>query len=386
MESHTFWKTQPVIDTGILCIPESEFGPIEIPTLNQIKTEPVGLPPGFEFHILDLDNDEELLKVQQFLNTNYLESDDENMRFAYSTESIKWIVQSPNYYPELFICVRTTNNKTIVSTIFGIPVNAKIYDKIIPQIEINLLCVNKKFRNKRLAPVMIKEVTRRTNLRGIFQAVYTSGLDLPNKLATVQYLHRIINVKKMSSIGFCNFEDGISIYEKLYKVEMPKLDPGYLIRPIELRDVDICLDKLNKSLAKYKLTHVFDKENFIHYFISKPGVVYTWVIEKDGLVTDMISFYIIDNIVTNNPNYSGYKAGYLYYYFNSSLKLDQLINIGLWYGKEANLDVFNILKMFDLHTIIRECKFMDGSGYLNYYLYNYKCNPMKTDEVAFPMF
>lgn len=31
-------------------------------------------------------------------------------------------------------------------------------------------------RSKRLAPVLIKEVTRRVNLAGIFQAVYTAGI------------------------------------------------------------------------------------------------------------------------------------------------------------------------------------------------------------------
>jgi hypothetical protein len=36
-------------------------------------------------------------------------------------------------------------------------------------VEINFLCVHKKLRSKRLAPVLIKEVTRRVNLQGIFQ-------------------------------------------------------------------------------------------------------------------------------------------------------------------------------------------------------------------------
>jgi glycylpeptide N-tetradecanoyltransferase len=41
--------------------------------------------------------------------------------------------------------------------------------------EINFLCVHKKLRSHRLAPVLIKEVTRRVNKRNIWQAVYTSG-------------------------------------------------------------------------------------------------------------------------------------------------------------------------------------------------------------------
>jgi len=36
-------------------------------------------------------------------------------------------------------------------------------------VEINFLCVHKKLRSKRLAPVLIKEITRRVNLKGIWQ-------------------------------------------------------------------------------------------------------------------------------------------------------------------------------------------------------------------------
>lgn len=49
--------------------------------------------------------------------------------------------------------------------------------------EINFLCVHKKLRDKRLAPVLIKEITRRVNLKNIWQAVYTSGQLLPTPVA-----------------------------------------------------------------------------------------------------------------------------------------------------------------------------------------------------------
>ncbi len=38
-------------------------------------------------------------------------------------------------------------------------------------IKVNFLCVHKKLRKHRLAPVMIKEITRRVNCRNIWQAV-----------------------------------------------------------------------------------------------------------------------------------------------------------------------------------------------------------------------
>ena len=50
-------------------------------------------------------------------------------------------------------------------------------------VEINYLCVHKKLRSKRVAPVLIKEITRRVNLTGVFQAVYTAGVILPSPVS-----------------------------------------------------------------------------------------------------------------------------------------------------------------------------------------------------------
>lgn len=51
-------------------------------------------------------------------------------------------------------------------------------------VEINFLCVHKKLRSKRVAPVLIREITRRVNQMGIFQAVYTAGIVIPKPIGT----------------------------------------------------------------------------------------------------------------------------------------------------------------------------------------------------------
>lgn len=51
-------------------------------------------------------------------------------------------------------------------------------------VEINFLCVHKKLRSKRVAPVLIREITRRVHLTGLFQAVYTAGVVLPKPVVT----------------------------------------------------------------------------------------------------------------------------------------------------------------------------------------------------------
>ena len=57
------------------------------------------------------------------------------------------------------------------------------YPRTVLMVEINFLCVHKKLRSKRVAPVLIREITRRVHLEGIFQAVYTAGVVLPKPVA-----------------------------------------------------------------------------------------------------------------------------------------------------------------------------------------------------------
>lgn len=60
-------------------------------------------------------------------------------------------------------------------------------DKTLKMVEINFLCVHKKLRSKRVAPVLIREITRRVNLQGIFQATFTAGVIIPKPVGTCRY-------------------------------------------------------------------------------------------------------------------------------------------------------------------------------------------------------
>ena len=51
----------------------------------------------------------------------------------------------------------------------------------------NFLCVHKKIRSKRLAPVLIKELTRRVNRNNGWQAVYTAGTEVPTPITNATY-------------------------------------------------------------------------------------------------------------------------------------------------------------------------------------------------------
>ncbi|KAK0597799.1 hypothetical protein LWI29_028685 [Acer saccharum] len=82
----------------------------------------------------------------------------------------------------------------------GVPARIWVHDEIFLMAEVNFLCIHKKLRSKRLAPVMIKEVTRRVHLENIWQAAYTAGVVLPTPMSTCQYWHRSLNPKKLIDV------------------------------------------------------------------------------------------------------------------------------------------------------------------------------------------
>lgn len=122
-------------------------------------------------------------------------------RFDYSVEFLKWALTPPGYFAEWHVGVRNSSTKKLLAFITGVPAHVRVHDSKMMMAEINFLCVHKKLRHKRLAPVLIKEITRRVNLCNIWQAVYTAGVVLPRPLAKCRYWHRSINPKKLVEVS-----------------------------------------------------------------------------------------------------------------------------------------------------------------------------------------
>lgn len=135
---------------------------------------------------MNLEDDAELTAVYTLLYENYVEDDDNMFRFDYSKEFLRWALTPPGYYKDWIVGVRVTKSKKLVGFISGILVHMILENNqkdVIKMAEINFLCVNKKLRTKRLAPVLIKEVTRRVNLKSVWQAVYTAGVLIPSPIS-----------------------------------------------------------------------------------------------------------------------------------------------------------------------------------------------------------
>lgn len=102
------------------------------------------------------------------MRENYVEDSDHTFRFDYPVEFLRWALCIPDYVPDWFVGVRVSKTQKLYGFISGIPIKVQVKEQTVKMAEINYLCVHKKLRTKRLAPVLIKEITRRVNLANVW--------------------------------------------------------------------------------------------------------------------------------------------------------------------------------------------------------------------------
>lgn len=379
--NYKFWSTQPVpqLDDEQICENEA----IEADkAIAEIRVEPYSLPDGFEWETMTIDNQAELKELYTLLYENYVEDDDAMFRFDYQPDFLKWALQPPGWRAEWHVGVRVSKSKKLVGFISAIPGQVRVYDKVLRIVEINFLCVHKKLRAKRVAPVLIREITRRVNLTGIFQAVYTAGVVLPKPVATCRYWHRSLNAKKLIDVQFSHLSRNMTMqrYVKLYKLpEQTKVAGFRPMRPEDLKKASVLL---RNHLKKFSMAPVFDDEEFAHWFTPRKDIVNAYVVEKEGVITDMVSFYTLPSTVMQHPVHKCIKSAYSFYNVATGNSWVDLMNDALISAKNQNYDVFNALDLMENKEFLQPLKFGIGDGNLQYYLYNWRCPSMSSEQMG----
>lgn len=110
--------------------------------------------------------------------------------------------------------------------------------------------------------------------------------------------------------------------------------------------------------------------------MPQDNVIYSYVVAKDNLVTDFVSFYNLPSTVLQNPKHDHIKAAYSYYHVANSVSLKALLNDALILAKKEDFDVFNALDIMQNQQFISELAFSPGDGFLHYYMYNYQIENM----------
>ena len=390
MASYKFWQTQPVpsFDEAKKIV---EDGSMQEVQLDKVPKEPRQMYPGFEWVIMDLSNEDELKELYELLSNHYVEDVEAMFRFNYSPSFLNWALKAPGWRKDWHIGVRASQSRKLVAFISAIPVELRVRKNLLKSSEVNFLCVHKKLRDKRLAPVLIAEITRRCNIVGIFQAIYTAGVLLPTPISTCRYFHRSLNWEKLYEVGFSPLPSGSTKQRQILKFKLPTTTSIHGLCPMAKKDVSAVLDLLKRYLERFAIAQIFTKEEVEHWLLNdtkmiSEQVVWSYVVEDPSThkITDFFSFYRLESTALASKKHQLIRAAYLFYYateaaFSSThdkgvlkKRLNEMVKDAMILAKKENFDVFNALTLLDNPLFLEEQKFGAGDGLLHYYLYNYR--------------
>lgn len=163
-DTHDFWDSQPVPKSSDTVSLGDYDKQIDVPKkVKDIRAEPLDIPEGFWWCNVNIEDDKECTEVYDLLTQNYVEDDDNMFRFDYSVKFLQWALTPPGYNKDWLFGVRGGKKNRLYGFISGVPVHMSANGVPMKMAEINFLCVHKSLRTKRLAPVLIREVTRRVN-------------------------------------------------------------------------------------------------------------------------------------------------------------------------------------------------------------------------------
>lgn len=149
-------------------------------------------------------------------------------------------------------------------------------------------------------------------------------------------------------------------------------------------DVPQVTELLSAYLKKFSLHVHFDDADVLHWICPVEGVVDAYVVEDptSKKITDFCSFYILPSTVLGHTVHTEVRAAYSYYNVSTQTPLTQLMNDALIFAKKNGVDVMNCLDLMDNKDFIEPLKFGPGDGTLHYYLYNWKCPYMASNQVG----
>lgn len=322
-------------------------------------------------------------------------------------------LKSPGWRKEWHVGVRAAKSQRLVAFISGVPVTLRVRKKTLKCTEINFLCIHKKLRSKRLAPVLIKEITRRCYVLGIFQAIYTGGVVLPKPVSSCRYFHRSLDWLKLHEVGFSPLPSNSTRDRQIVRYKLPESTKTPGLRVMEHKDIDAVAALLKRYLDRFEMAPEFDRSEVEHWILhdekkTAEQVIWSYVVEDPSAekITDFFSFYCLESSVIGHQKYDNVRAAYLFYYATETAfepeekglkqRLNSLMSDALILAKRVcprtltflihwldtnslskfHFDVFNALTLLDNPLFLEQQRFGPGDGQLHYYLYNYRALPI----------
>jgi len=361
-----------------------------IPKENVVNIPHV-LPKEYEWYSIDNQNIDERNQYIQFLHENYLEDINNIIRIIYSEEFILWYFGCQERVGTTILCVRAKKSKKIVGTISALVIQMKIGNQVEITPFINFLCVHKNLRDKRLAPLLIKELIRYGFANKICSmAIFSSAKNLPiPKIQTLRIYSRYLSPLKLLKNHFISlpstytkFSNPIEMFEKTFKLHSDIQNPR--IRKYQDSDLKKVYLLYLQIQNNHSVVPIFTEKELSYWIQPRGNTVYTYV-EHDHENEEILSFWSFYR-VSYKILQSGesVECAFLSYFWCKNKPVENMKDI-LSIAKNEGFDIFNCYEMSNIRYFVDECKFYESTNCLTFYPFNFSSIQIDTEKILLPI-
>eukprot|EP00826_Nyctotherus_ovalis_P048111 TRINITY_DN5633_c0_g1_i40.p1 TRINITY_DN5633_c0_g1~~TRINITY_DN5633_c0_g1_i40.p1 ORF type:complete len:396 (-),score=91.80 TRINITY_DN5633_c0_g1_i40:116-1303(-) len=377
---HSFWNNQLVVK---YCDEDKERpqGIIKKLEFKDISTVPTPLPEEFEWCIIDVNNMEEIEEVYKLLKDHYMEYDKGKQKTTLTIDFLRWVLAPPGYFKDCAVGIRLKSTKELIGFANSAPAKISLGGTVLDMGSFSYLCIERRFRAKRLPSFITTELIRRTNLNGVWQSFFTSSKVIFVPFSEVWFYGRVLNYTKLFELEYASIPSGSSLEEEIEKNRLPTVDiKGF--REMTKEDVPQVVKILAQYLKRFEMHPVFTEETVEHMFLTKKGIVHSYVVESEKAVTDFVSFYLVYYTVHRHETIKGFSAANLYYYAVTKTPLKELVNMVMVTAEKMGVDTFDTSDSMENKTFIEELKFEKLNDCQHFYFQNYSFRKILPEELG----
>lgn len=90
-------------------------------------------------------------------------------------------------------------------------------------------------------------------------------------------------------------------------------------------------------LEKFDLAPIFSVEEFEHWFLPQTGIINSFVVENEGKITDMVSYYTLPSSIMHHQTHKTLRAAYSFYNVSTVTPWLELMTDALISARDVSL-------------------------------------------------
>ena len=380
---YSWWKGKPVHNLDeVVARSEKIESNLARRAPHVVSEEPMKIPGAMEWLIVDLGNDVEMEKIASFLRTYY---GTEKIKLECTIEFMRWTLGRQG----VLIALVTNVGKTICGVVGATIMNMMMYDKKERFGQPLFLCAHPIYRKKKLAGVLIDEMTRRLNLMGVSQGLFATKLCVPTPIAHIRIYYRPLNYKRLIDLKYLSSDSDKSEY---FGIE---IDSTKYV-PMKEENVGRVLELYGKWMDRFNVYNRYDEGEFRDLLLGP--IVRSYVLEDlNGKIVDFLSFYECNFVFDGKV----VKVAHMFLYSANGIMAGDVIDNVVKLAKGLGFDLLLVPDVMTLgDALLTKEKAVDEDSEVEEYermyehqctkttdrmfvnLFNWKCPPVRPRQMG----